>query len=98
MTDDAHSAHQAGAERKGEFARGPLPAAPRRLPTLDVMRYAAVATLTALVVLGLVLFAIEIRTILLWILIGIVLAIGLQPAVTICPPHDIILGIHTKLR
>ena len=45
------------------------------------MRYAAVATLTALVVIGLVLFAIEIRTILLWVLIGIVLAIGLQPAV-----------------
>ena len=45
------------------------------------MRYAAVATLTAVVVIGLVLFVIEIRTILLWVLIGIVLAIGLQPAV-----------------
>jgi predicted PurR-regulated permease PerM len=45
------------------------------------MRYAAVATLTALVVVGLVLLVIEIRTILLWILIGIVLAIGLQPVV-----------------
>ena len=81
MTGDTQSQHRAGAGREGDIARGPLPAAPRRLPSLDVMRYAAVATLTALVVTGLVLFAIEIRTILLWVLIGIVLAIGLQPAV-----------------
>jgi predicted PurR-regulated permease PerM len=70
-----------GASLDRKIARGSLPGAPPRLPTLDVMRYAAVATLTALVVIGLVLFAIEIRTILLWVLIGIVLAIGLQPAV-----------------
>ena len=70
-----------GASPGGGAARRPLAAAPRRVPSLDVMRYAAVATLTALVVIGLVLFVIEIRTILLWVLIGIVLAIGLQPAV-----------------
>ncbi len=96
MTDDTQSERAAGAGQSSATARGslsggslpgaslpgaPLSTAPRRLPSLDVMRYAAVATLTALVVLALVLFAIEIRTILLWVLIGVVLAIGLQPAV-----------------
>jgi predicted PurR-regulated permease PerM len=81
MTDDTQGEQRVGAGQRGEMLRGPLPAAPWRLPSIDVMRYAAVATLTALVVIGLVLFVIEIRTILLWGLIGIVLAIGLQPAV-----------------
>lgn len=74
MRDDTQSERQTHSGQTSATAA-------RRLPSLDVMRYSAVATLTALVVLGLVLFAIEIRTILLWVLIGIVLAIGLQPAV-----------------
>ena len=86
MTDDTQSGQPVGAGQSsatagGSLSGGSLPGAPRRLPSVDVARYAAVATLTALVVIGLVLFAIEIRTILLWVLIGIVLAIGLQPAV-----------------
>jgi predicted PurR-regulated permease PerM len=71
---------RSGASLDHKIASGPLPAPPR-VASLDVMRYAAVATLTALIVIGLVLLVIEIRTILLWVLIGVVLAIGLQPAV-----------------
>lgn len=45
------------------------------------MRRTAVITLTVLGIVGLVLFLREIRSILLWILVGVILAIALEPAV-----------------
>jgi predicted PurR-regulated permease PerM len=49
--------------------------------TSEIMRFTAVATLTVIAIIALLLFFIKIRSILLWVLIGIILAIALQPAV-----------------
>src|SRR5450830_1693785 len=49
--------------------------------TSQIIRLTAVATLTVIAVVGLLLFFVKIRSILLWVLIGIILAISLQPAV-----------------
>jgi predicted PurR-regulated permease PerM len=49
--------------------------------TSEVIRLAAIVTLTVIAIVGLMLFFIKIRSILLWVLIGIILAIALQPAV-----------------
>jgi predicted PurR-regulated permease PerM len=54
---------------------------PPNLSTTELIRRSAVVTLTALVVVGLVVVLWQIRSILLWVLIGIVLAVALQPAV-----------------
>ena len=40
-----------------------------------------IVTLTVLVIVGLLEFLFQIRTILLWVLIGVILAVALQPAV-----------------
>jgi hypothetical protein len=56
------------------------PAPPVR--TSELIRRTAIVTLTVLVIVGLVLVLNEIRNILLWILIGIIFAIALQPGVT----------------
>jgi predicted PurR-regulated permease PerM len=49
--------------------------------TSEIIRVAGVAALTVIVIVGLLLFFVKIRSILLWVLIGIILAIALQPAV-----------------
>ena len=52
-----------------------------RMRTSELVRRTTIVTLTVLVIVGLALLLIEIRTILLWILVGVILAIGLYPAV-----------------
>jgi predicted PurR-regulated permease PerM len=47
----------------------------------QIIRVTAIATLTVLAIVGILQFLFQIRTILLWVLIGIILAIALQPAV-----------------
>jgi predicted PurR-regulated permease PerM len=57
---------------------------PQRPPTLrtsELIRIAAIVTLTVIVMVALLFFLVKIRSILLWVLIGIILAIALQPAV-----------------
>ncbi len=49
--------------------------------TSEIIRLTAIATLTVIAIVALLLFFVEIRSILLWVLIGIILAIALQPAV-----------------
>ncbi|MFA4965239.1 MAG: AI-2E family transporter, partial [Thermoleophilia bacterium] len=67
--------------RAGEPASEPAwPGAPG-LRTSELARRTAVVTLTVFGLVGLVLLLVEIRTILLWVLIGVILAIALQPAV-----------------
>ncbi len=52
-----------------------------RMRTSELVRRTTIVTLTVLVIVGLALLLIEIRAILLWILVGVILAIGLYPAV-----------------
>ena len=47
----------------------------------QIIRVTAIATLTVLAIVGILQFLVQIRTILLWVLIGVILAIALQPAV-----------------
>jgi predicted PurR-regulated permease PerM len=47
----------------------------------QIIRVTAIATLTVLVIVGILQFLFQIRTILLWVLIGVILAVALQPAV-----------------
>jgi predicted PurR-regulated permease PerM len=47
----------------------------------QIVRITAIATLTVLAIVGILQFLVQIRTILLWVLIGVILAIALQPAV-----------------
>jgi predicted PurR-regulated permease PerM len=47
----------------------------------EIIRIAAIATLTVIAIIALLFFFVKIRSILLWVLIGIILAIALQPAV-----------------
>jgi len=54
---------------------------PPAMRTSEMIRLTAVATLTVIAIIALLLFFIKIRSILLWVLIGIILAIALQPAV-----------------
>lgn len=51
------------------------------LRTSLLIRNTTIITLTVLAIIGLILFLMKIGTILLWVLIGIILAIALQPAV-----------------
>jgi predicted PurR-regulated permease PerM len=55
--------------------------------TSELIRVAAIVTLTVIVIVGLLLFFVKIRSILLWVLIGIILAIALQPAVGFLVRH-----------
>ena len=57
------------------------PQRPPAMRTSEVIRLAAIATLTVVAIIALLLFFVKIRSILLWVLIGIILAIALQPAV-----------------
>ncbi len=54
---------------------------PREWRTSQIIRVTAIATLTVLVIVGMLQFLFQIRTIVLWALIGVILAIALQPAV-----------------
>ena len=54
---------------------------PREWRASQIVRVTAIATLTVLVVLGIAQFLLQIRTILLWMVIGVILAIALEPAV-----------------
>ncbi len=54
---------------------------PPAMRTSELIRIAAIVTLTVIVIVGLLLFLVKIRSIVLWVLIGIILAIALQPAV-----------------
>ncbi len=47
----------------------------------QIIRITAIVTLTVLAIVGILEFLFQIRTILLWVLIGVILAIALQPAV-----------------
>jgi Predicted permease len=49
--------------------------------TSEIIRLTAIVTLTVIAVVALLLFFVKIRSILLWVLIGVILAIALQPAV-----------------
>jgi len=60
---------------------GTHPQRPPAMRTSEIMRIAAIATLTVIAIIALLLFFVKIRSILLWVLIGIILAIALQPAV-----------------
>ncbi len=51
------------------------------ISTSELVRRTAIMTLTVFAVIGLVLVLVQVRSILLWILIGIILAVALQPAV-----------------
>jgi predicted PurR-regulated permease PerM len=57
------------------------PQRPVTLRTSEIIRVTAIVTLTVIAVIVLLLFFVKIRSILLWVLIGIILAIALQPAV-----------------
>jgi len=64
-----------------------LESGPRKPASLDgvrtsqVIRITATVTLTVLVIVGLLEFLVQIRSIVLWVLIGVILAVALQPAV-----------------
>jgi predicted PurR-regulated permease PerM len=60
---------------------GTQPERPPAMRTSEIIRIAAIVTLTVIAVIALLLFFVKIRSILLWVLIGIILAIALQPAV-----------------
>jgi predicted PurR-regulated permease PerM len=47
----------------------------------QIIRVTAIVTLTVLAIVGILQFLFQVRTILLWVLIGVILAIALQPAV-----------------
>ena len=60
---------------------------PPKMPAGEIVRRSAYATVTVLVILGLVMVLWQIRSILLWIVIGIVLAVALQPVVAWLERH-----------
>ena len=71
-----------GRETGGESGlNGTHPQRPPAMRASEVIRLAAIATLTVIAIIALLLFFVKIRSILLWVLIGIILAIALQPAV-----------------
>ncbi len=60
-----------------------------RMRSSEIIRRTAIATLTVIAVVGLVLVLNQIRHVLLWILIGVILAIALEPAVRWLASHHI---------
>ncbi len=54
---------------------------PNEWRSSQIIRVTAIVTLTVLVIVGIIEFLSQIRTILLWVVIGVILAIALQPAV-----------------
>jgi predicted PurR-regulated permease PerM len=61
----------------------------QRMDAGELIRRTAIITLTVLVILGLVLVLIQVHQILLWILVGIILAIALHPAVDWLAEHRV---------
>ena len=55
--------------------------------TSELVRHTAVITLTVLAMVGLVFLLVKIRSILLWVLVGVILAIALEPAVAWLERH-----------
>jgi predicted PurR-regulated permease PerM len=72
--------HERGTGDKSSL-NGTHPQRPPAMRTSEIIRVTAIVTLTVIAIIGLLLFFIKIRSILLWVLIGIILAIALQPAV-----------------
>jgi predicted PurR-regulated permease PerM len=71
-----------GPETGGESGlTGTHPQRPPTVRTSEIIRLTATVTLTVIAIVALLLFLVKIRSILLWVLIGIILAIALQPAV-----------------
>lgn len=60
---------------------GTHPQRPPAMGTAEIIRLTAIVTLTVIAIVALLLVFVKVRTILLWVLIGIILAIALQPAV-----------------
>jgi predicted PurR-regulated permease PerM len=60
---------------------GSQPQRPPAMRASEIIRLTTIVTLTAIAIIALLLFFVKIRSILLWVLIGIILAIALQPAV-----------------
>jgi len=58
---------------------GTHPQRPPAMGTSEIIRLTAIVTLTVIAVVGLLLFFVKIRSILLWVLIGIILAIACSP-------------------
>ena len=54
---------------------------PNEWRSSQIIRVTAIVTLTVLVIVGVIEFLFQIRTIVLWVVIGVILAIALQPAV-----------------
>src|SRR5665647_337120 len=54
---------------------------PPAMGTAEIIRLTAIVTLTVIAIVALLLVFVKVRTILLWVLIGVILAIALQPAV-----------------
>ena len=61
----------------------------QRMDAAELIRRTAIVAVTVLVIAGLVLVLIEIHQILLWILVGIILAIALHPAVEWLTRHHV---------
>jgi predicted PurR-regulated permease PerM len=60
-----------------------------RMRTYELVRRTMIVTITVLVIVGLALVLNEIRHVLLWVLIGVILAIGLEPAVRWLAGHHV---------
>ena len=63
--------------------QGPAPQgrlSPREWRASEIIRFTAIVTLTVLVIIGVLEFLFQVRTIVLWVVIGVILAIALQPA------------------
>jgi len=60
---------------------GTHPQRPPAMGTAEIVRLTAIVMLTVIAIVALLLIFVKVRTILLWVLIGIILAIALQPAV-----------------
>ena len=60
---------------------GTHPQRPPAMGTAEIVRLTAIVMLTVIAIVALLLVFVKVRTILLWVLIGIILAIALQPAV-----------------
>src|SRR5665647_3154664 len=71
-----------GRGRGGESGlNGTHPQRPPAMGTAEIVRLTAIVMLTVIAIVALLLVFVKVRTILLWVLIGIILAIALQPAV-----------------
>jgi predicted PurR-regulated permease PerM len=68
-------------EGDDDMTEGSRPEGPPNVRASELIRRTAIITLTVVGVVGLLFFLVRIRSILLWVLVGVILAIALQPAV-----------------